>query len=84
MDYSSDIVLGNKYRDTQTGLEGIAVTIEFHQHMCQRVVLEVFKNDDLKGWVLDAVRLEPVDAEPAPYVEPTTGGAVGHRSPRRY
>lgn len=35
--YYSDVVLGRKYRDTQTGVEGHAAVMEFWEHMSNRV-----------------------------------------------
>lgn len=37
VDYESDVKLGGHYRDTQTGLEGWASVIDFHEHMATRV-----------------------------------------------
>lgn len=62
-DYTSDIVLGAKYRDGQTGMEGTAVVLLFHQHSCERVVLEspTVEGDDLRFFEFDAVRLENLE-----------------------
>lgn len=40
--YKSDIVLGEKYVDDQTGYEGTATAIYFFQHACERVSLEAY------------------------------------------
>lgn len=58
-DFSSDIVLGEKYRDPQTGVEGVATSLHFYQFACERVTIEVLTKD---GQILehsfDAPRLE--------------------------
>lgn len=40
--YLSDIVLGERYRDEQTGYEGVATAICFFQHACERVTIETY------------------------------------------
>lgn len=40
--YKSDIILGEKYRDEQTGYEGVATAIFFFQHACERVCIETY------------------------------------------
>lgn len=75
--YESEIVIGSKYRDRQTGLMGTAVVISFHQHACERVVLEGTDTDvtDLKMWEFDAARLVAVGT-PLPQPEPVATGAT--------
>jgi hypothetical protein len=56
--YTSDVILGEKYRDDQTGLEGIATSVHFYQHACERVTLEyVHKQQGLLEVTFDAPRL---------------------------
>lgn len=84
-EYQSEIVLGTKYRDTQTGLEGHAVVISFHQHACERVVLEYAEANDLKLVEFDAVRLvslEPKKTKPEPVPTGAVQGTI-QRSGRR-
>lgn len=40
--FKTDIVLGEKYRDEQTGYEGTATAVYFFQHACERVCLETY------------------------------------------
>lgn len=40
VDYRSDIVLGRTYKDTQTGVQGIAAMMEFWEHQSNRVSLK--------------------------------------------
>lgn len=57
-DFTSDIILGEKYLDEQTGIEGTATSIHFYQHACERVGLEFLKNDgELQEITFDAPRL---------------------------
>jgi hypothetical protein len=63
MNYTSDIELGRKYRDEQTGIEGIATAIYFFQHACERVQIEYVneKDGELKELVFDSPRLTDVE-----------------------
>lgn len=72
--YESDIELGAKYRDKQTGYEGIAVFIEFHQYRCEQVALERFDNNEVKAYMFDAERLEQIAPAVKPYEPVSTGG----------
>lgn len=58
MSYASDIKLGDRYRDEQTGIEGVATAIHFYQHACERVTLEMVKPDgELQELTFDSPRL---------------------------
>lgn len=83
MDYTSEVTVGGKYRDKNTGVEGQAVMIEFHLHSCERVVLEFVKDGELKQYVFDAVRLELVEEPEEAYVKPSSGGVTTSRSVSR-
>lgn len=63
--YKSDIKLGEKYRDEQTGVEGVATAIYFFQHACERVQLERFNETkgSIEESVFDAPRLKNVKTE---------------------
>jgi hypothetical protein len=41
MKFETDIDLGEKYLDPQTGIQGTATSIHFYQYACERVTLEV-------------------------------------------
>lgn len=49
--------LGEKYRDTQTGIEGTAISSTKYQHGCERIQLEWVVNGEIKIDVFDAPRL---------------------------
>lgn len=55
--YESDIILGESYRDKNTGLEGIATALYFFQHSCERVQLDYVHEGDLKQVAFDALQL---------------------------
>lgn len=59
MNYKSDITLGERYRDEQTGFEGVATSIHFYQHACERVSLETFDShsQEIKECSFDSPRL---------------------------
>ena len=58
--YASDITLGEKYRDDQTGVEGVAAAIHFFQHGCERVTLELLVKGELKEYTFDSPRLRHI------------------------
>lgn len=60
--YASGIVLGETYRDTQTGYEGVATAVYFYQYGCERVELESFdkKRNELKTVNFDVPRVQHV------------------------
>lgn len=82
--YQSEIGVGGKYRDDQTKIEGIAVVIEFHQHACERVILEVVDGTEIKNYVFDAARLTELDppkrqhasSPPTVHEAPASGGGT--------
>jgi hypothetical protein len=60
--YASDIELGERYRDEQTGHEGVATAIYFYQHACERVAVETYDSQrrEVKSETFDAPRLTHV------------------------
>lgn len=71
--YESEIEIGGKYRDTQTGWEGVAVIIQFHQYQCEQVALERMEGGDVKAYFFDAERLELVEAPKKSFLKRATG-----------
>lgn len=61
--YDSDIILNERYRDSQTGFEGVATTITFFQYACERIGLETYdpERKEIKTEIFDAPRLVHVD-----------------------
>jgi hypothetical protein len=82
--YQSDIVLGDRYLDKQTGIEGIASAVYFYQYGCERVNIEVLNKDgELKEYSFDAPRLTHVETGVRATTTKTGGPAKGsnpHRS----
>lgn len=59
--FASDVKLGEKYRDEQTGIEGIATSVHFYQFACERITLEFLKKDgELMTETFDAPRLRAI------------------------
>ncbi|GAS99881.1 Gp075 [Mycolicibacterium canariasense] len=58
--FKTDIVLGQQYRDAQTGFTGHATAVYFFQHGCERVQLKALHDGELKEHVFDAPELEHV------------------------
>lgn len=79
MKYKSDVVLGERYRDSQSGFEGVATGIFFYQYGCERVQLEAFveREQDIKAIAFDAPRLVHVSSGKVPKVERTGGPGSG-------
>lgn len=61
--YESDIEIGKRYRDAQTGYEGVATSITFYQYACERVGLETYDAErrEVKDEVFDSPRLTSVE-----------------------
>ena len=55
--YASDIKLGERYVDKQTGIEGVASAIHFYQFGCERVSLEAVVRGKIEEYSFDAPRL---------------------------
>lgn len=74
-EYKSDIVLGEKYIDKQTGYEGVATSVTFFQHACERVCIETY--DTIRKQVIesvfDAPRLTHVETQKVAMVTKTGG-----------
>ena len=75
MKYQSDIKLGERYKDEQTGYEGTATAIYFFQHACERVCIETFdaQRREVKTETFDAPRLTNVKTQ-KPARSPRPGG----------
>lgn len=77
MQYESEIQLGGKYRDEQTGFEGVAIYLTFHQHSCERAAIEgKAEGGDIKAYEFDAVRLTLVEPPKAKYKKPSNGASA--------
>ena len=78
--YKSDIKLGEKYRDDQSGIEGIATAVYFFQHACERVQLERINSLDakLEELVFDSPRLTHVESKVKVTTTRTGGPAREH------
>jgi hypothetical protein len=61
--YETDIRLGERYIDKQTGIEGTATTVTFFQHGCERVSLETVVKGEIKEYGFDSPRLTHVETQ---------------------
>jgi len=71
--YRSDIVLGDRYRDKDTGIEGVAVAVSFFRGACERVVLKRLVDDKISEMAFDATELVHIETGKTPEVEKTGG-----------
>lgn len=71
--YRTDIKLGEKYRDPQTGIEGTAVSVTFFQYACERVAIECVIRDKIEEYVFDSPRLEAIKSGKRATTERTGG-----------
>jgi hypothetical protein len=80
--YTSDIVLGDKYRDTQTMFEGVATAIYFYQYGCERVQLETYDpaSKEIKSISFDAPRLLHINTGKVATVTRTGGPGNGREA----
>ena len=60
--FDTDIVLGERYRDTYSGYEGVATSVVFYLNGCERVQLETLDESsrELRENYFDAPRLTHV------------------------
>ena len=75
--YESDIVLGQRYEDKQTGIKGVAVILTFHQHGCERVTLEFVAGGEVREQDFDAPRLTSLETGETAKSERTGGPTRG-------
>lgn len=61
--YKTDIILGDRYRDGQTGIEGTATAVSFYQFGCERVNLEAVVAGKIEEYGFDAPRLTHINTE---------------------
>lgn len=71
--YESDISLGERYTDTQTGFTGHVTAVYFYEHACERVCLKAMVDGEIKEYVFDALELKHADTG-AKATSPRTGG----------
>lgn len=73
-EYKSDIKLGRKYRDKNTGFTGTATAVVFYQHGCERVTLKGMNNHgEIVEYGFDSPEVEDVETGKTPQVEKTGG-----------
>jgi hypothetical protein len=77
VNYKTDIKLGERYRDDQTGTEGTATAITFYQHGCERASIEVVAREEIKEYGFDAPRLTHVSSGVRATTARTGGPARG-------
>ena len=77
--YESDVVLGERYRDEQTGIEGIAVSVTFFQYACERIAIETVIDRKIEEYVFDSPRLTHLESGKQATAE-KTGGPDRHAS----
>jgi hypothetical protein len=70
-----EIVLGEQYRDTLSGIEGVATSQHLYLHGCTRVALQWTKDGEIKDHVFDSPQLERV----APLQQVTSARTGGDR-----
>lgn len=80
--YRSDIVLGDQYRDRDTGLIGVVQSVHFYRNACERVIINYLHDGDIKEASFDAVDLIHVDTEKPATSTKTGGPARSMPSPR--
>jgi hypothetical protein len=85
-DFTTDIELGKRYKDGQTGIEGTATSVHFYQYACERVAIEAVIEGKIEEYYFDAPRLTCMDTDEQVTMQPgKTGGpqrSVPSRSPR--
>lgn len=74
--FSTQLVLGERYRDTNTGFEGKCVSISFFEHGCERCGIRgMNKQGDIVEYAFDAPEVELCATNvPVQVIEAKTGG----------
>lgn len=80
--HKTDIVLGDKYEDTMTGLQGMATAVTFYLHACERVTLEFLKDGEVKYESFDSPRMRHLGTNAV--AETTRTGGPGGREARQH
>lgn len=80
MRYDSDIEVGKRYRDTQTGVEGICTALTFYQFACERAIIEVVEDGKIQDYMFDAPRMQSVETGEVAETARTGGGTTTGRS----
>ncbi len=75
--YGSDIKIGERYRDPQTGIAGTVVAIAFYQYACERATIECVIRDKIEEYTFDAPRLEHVETKQRAKAQRTGGPRDG-------
>jgi hypothetical protein len=73
--YSSDIKVGARYLDKQTGIEGPVTSLVFFQHGCERACIEIFDGKEIKEFYFDAARLTAVETGKTASADRPGGGS---------
>lgn len=71
--YGTDIELGKRYRDPQTGVEGTATAVTFYQYACERVMIETVVAGKIEEYGFDAPRLVNLETQKRAKTERTGG-----------
>lgn len=72
--YESDIVLGERYFDAQTGIAGVAIAIYFYPNSCERVTIEHVVKGKIEEDTFDVPRLSSVKTPEVKATTTKTGG----------
>lgn len=83
--FRSELKLGERYRDTNTGFEGTCTVISFFQHGCERLTIKgMNKQGDVVDYAFDAPEVELVKtSKPVKLLEEKTGGPHDRAPVRR-
>jgi len=72
--FKTDIVLGDRYRDTATGFVGTATSVYFYEHACERVCLKGMNGQgEVVEYVFDSPEVEHAETKVVPVVAKTGG-----------
>lgn len=73
-EYESDIVLGERYLDAQTGISGVAIAIYFYPNSCERVTIEHVIKGKIEEDTFDVPRLSSPKKPDVKATSAKTGG----------
>jgi hypothetical protein len=80
--YESDVQMGERYCDTQTGFEGTCTAVTFFQHGCERLTLKgINKLGNIVDYAFDAPEVTLMKDSTVPVVRKV--GGPHDRTPMR-
>lgn len=74
--YQSDLIMGDMYKESGTGIEGKLTSVHFYEHACERATIRYLDKDgNVQEASFDAPELEHVESGEKPQTKRPGGPA---------